>query len=82
MTPRRSTGFTLIETIAAIVILSISIPTMLMMLSKAHHERANPVMISRARWLAASKLEDIIADRHSTTRGYSYLISGNYRPVK
>ncbi len=36
--------------------------------------------VSRARWLATEKLEDVIADRHSTTRGYDYLISGNYPP--
>lgn len=35
-------------------------------------------MASTARWLAVEKLEDVIADRHSATRGYSYLISGNY----
>lgn len=31
-----------------------------------------------ARWLVCEKLEDIIADRHSATRGWSYIASGNY----
>ena len=35
-------------------------------------------MFDRARWLAAEKLEDVIADRHSTTRGYSFLSNSNY----
>jgi prepilin-type N-terminal cleavage/methylation domain-containing protein len=75
---RTRSAFTLIETIAAIVILSIAIPTMTWAVHNAHYQRINPMMASKARWLATEKLEDIIADRHSTTRGYSYLTSGNY----
>jgi prepilin-type N-terminal cleavage/methylation domain-containing protein len=75
---RRSRGFTLIETIAAIVIMAIGLPPMLWAIRDAHMQRANPVLASRARWLAESKLEDIIADRHSTTRGYDHLIAANY----
>lgn len=71
-------GFTLPETIAAVVILSIAVPTMLWSIREAHVQRVNPVLASRARWLAVEKLEDIIADRHSATRGYNYLIPGNY----
>ena len=38
------------------------------------------MLASKARWLAIEKLEDIIADRHSTSgnRGWDYLIAGNY----
>ena len=75
---RRGLGFTLIETIAAMVILSIAIPPMLWAVRDAHSGRVDVVLSSRARWLATEKLEDIIADRHSTTRGYNYLIAGNY----
>jgi prepilin-type N-terminal cleavage/methylation domain-containing protein len=76
MRPHRA--FTLIETIAAIVILSIAVPAMLWSLREAHAQRVNPVMASTARWLAVEKIEDIIADRHSTTRGWDYLIGANY----
>lgn len=75
---RRTGGFTLIETIAAIVILTIAIPPMLWAVRQAQVQRVNPMMVSKARWLATEKLEDIIADRHSTTRGYAYLVSANY----
>lgn len=75
---RGPTGFTLIETIAAIVILTIAIPPMLWSIRQAQVQRVNPVQVSKARWLATERLEDIIADRHSTTRGYGYLITGNY----
>lgn len=71
-------AFTLIEAIAAIVILSIAIPPLLFSIRAAHRQRVDPVLASTARWLATEKLEDIIADRHSTTRGYDYLIAGNY----
>jgi hypothetical protein len=72
---------TLIESIGAIVILSIAIPPMYWSIRESEYQRVNPVLASRARWLASSKLEDIIADRASTTRGYAYLIPGNY-PVE
>lgn len=71
-------GFTLVETIAAIVILAVAIPPMLWSIRAAHQQRVNPVLLSRARWLAAEKLEDVIADRHSTTRGYAWLSPSNY----
>ena len=71
-------GFTLIEAIIAIVVLSIAVPPMLWSIRASHVQRVSPMKASQARWLATEKLEDIIADRHSTTRGYSYLTSGNY----
>lgn len=71
-------GFTLIETIAAIVILAVAIPPMVWAVTEAHTQRVGPVKASTARWLAAEKLEEVIADRHSPSRGYAYLVSGNY----
>ena len=78
MPTARRTGFTLIETVAAIVILAVAVPPMLWAVTEAQRQRINPMLASRARWLAVEKLEDIVADRHSTTRGYSYLVTGNY----
>ena len=71
-------GFTLIEAITAIVILSLAVPPMMWAIRSAHVQRVNPMMASRARWLATEKLEDVIADRHSESRGYDYLNSSNY----
>ncbi len=78
MSTARTHGFTLIETIAAVVILALAIPPMLWAVREAHIQRVNPMLASKARWLATEKLEDIIADRHSTTRGWAYLIAANY----
>jgi Tfp pilus assembly protein PilV len=73
-----ATGFTLIEAIMSIVILSISVPAMIYAVRNAHTQRVNPMMASTARWLASEKLEDIIADAHSSTRGYTYVLASNY----
>ena len=78
MTPRLSRGFTIIELVAAIIMLAILIPPTMYALREAHFQRVNPVLASRARWLATGKIEDVIADRHSATRGYAFLVAGNY----
>ena len=71
-------GFTLIESIAAVVILAIAVPPMMFAVRDAHVQRVNPMLVSKARWLATEKLEDVIADRHCDSRGFDYLTGGNY----
>lgn len=71
-------GFTLIEVMIAIVVMAIAVPPMLWALRQANVQRVDPMNLSRARWLACEKLEDIRADSNSTTRGYSYLVNSNY----
>ncbi len=78
MRTARRKGFTLIETVSAIVILSVAVPPMLWAVTQAQRQRMNPIMASKARWLAVEKLEDIVADRHAPPRGYTYLNAGNY----
>jgi len=75
---RHSAAFTLTESLAVIVILSVAFPPMLWAIRRGHEARVMPARYSVARWLAAEKLEDIIADRSATSRGYSYLTSANY----
>jgi prepilin-type N-terminal cleavage/methylation domain-containing protein len=69
-------GFTLVECIAAVVVISISVPPMTWALRQAHKHRVDAIQASRARWLASEKLEDVIADRHCL--GYTSLVAGNY----
>lgn len=71
-------GFTLVEAVAVIVILSIAFPPMLVAIRQAHAARVGPARLAIARWLAAERLEDIIADRNSATRGYPYVLTSNY----
>jgi prepilin-type N-terminal cleavage/methylation domain-containing protein len=78
----RRRAFTLIEAIAAIVILSVAMPGMFWALRDATVRRYDPVQMAKARWLAQEKLEDIVADRHSTSRGYSYVLTAAYAAEK
>jgi prepilin-type N-terminal cleavage/methylation domain-containing protein len=71
-------AFTLIECVVAIVILGVATPGMFMALRAAANSSMAGIQASRARWLIQDKLEDIIADRHSATRGYSYITAANY----
>lgn len=71
-------AFTLVEAIVSVVILATATPGIMWAIREAHRDRVSPVKASYARWLATEKLEDIIADRHSTTRGYTYLVNANY----
>jgi hypothetical protein len=68
----------MVEAIAAIVVLAIAVPPAMWAIREAHVQRVNPRMASTARWLAVEKIEDAIADRHSTTRGYAYVVNANY----
>ncbi len=74
----RRRGFTLIDAVVAIVILGVATPPMLVALAGAHRDRVLPAMASQARWLAMEKLEDILADRSSPTRGWDYVDAANY----
>ena len=74
----RRRGFTIIDAIVAVVILGVATPAMLAALASAHRDRVLPAMASQARWLAMEKLEDILADRSSPTRGWDYVDGANY----
>lgn len=71
-------AFSLIEAIIAIVILSVAVPAMFWAVRDAAERRVEPVMLNRARWLAAEKIEDILADRANTGRGYGHILAANY----
>jgi hypothetical protein len=75
---RWARGFTLAELVGAMVVLTVAIPPVLQAVGNAQVRRVAPVLVEHAHWLAVEKLEDVIADRHSTTRGYSYLVTANY----
>ena len=63
MTPRR--GFTLIEAIAAIVIIATIVPTSVIMLRDSATARIDSVQTTRATWLATAVAEQIKADAAS-----------------
>jgi len=75
--PRRR-AFSLIDTLAAIVLISVAAPLMLLAIGQSTLRRATATQAITARWLLSERLESITADRHSTTRGYTYLTTANY----
>lgn len=75
---RKSSAFTLVETVIAVTVLSLAVPGMFWALRDAESKRVEPVMGSRARWFAAEKIEDVLADRNSALRGYGYVVNANY----
>ncbi|MCW5766242.1 MAG: hypothetical protein KIT68_09740 [Phycisphaeraceae bacterium] len=77
--PRRR-GLSLVEAAAALVVLAVAAPASLIAISDASVRRSAGVLAARARCLAVEKLEDVIADRHSATRGWSYIVGANYAP--
>jgi len=71
-------GFTLVEAVMALVMMSLVIVPIMTAAQRLSRDQVTPIQVSRARWLATEKLEEVIADRSSTTRGYSYVITSNY----
>lgn len=76
--PSHRRAFTLIEVMIAMVVLAIAMPPLFWAMRDANVQRVDPVNLSRARWLACEKLEDVIADAHSGARGYTFLANANY----
>jgi type II secretory pathway pseudopilin PulG len=68
----------MLEIVATIVLIGTAAPALLTAVRDTTARRASVQQQVVARWLACEKLEDIIADRHSTTRGWNYLITANY----
>jgi len=79
--PLARPGFTLIEAIIAIVVLSIAAPPLLMALAATQTERAQTTRSIEATWIAADHLERVIRDRHAAGRGYDYITPANYPPA-
>ncbi len=71
-------GFTLVELIAAVVVLSVAVPPMLWTLREAQLTRADAILAVEAQWLASDQIEAVLADRHSTTLGYDHVTTSNY----
>jgi prepilin-type N-terminal cleavage/methylation domain-containing protein len=71
-------GFTLIEIIITLVVLSIAVAGMLSVFTTAITGSANPAVLNRANALAQEQMDTIIGDRMNSARGFAYIIPGNY----
>ena len=75
-----SRGFTLIETIITLVVLSIAAIGVLSVFTTGMKGSPNPLITNQAISLAQEKMDSIIGDKMNTTtpRGFTYIIPGNY----
>ncbi len=71
-------GFTLPEVVMAIVVLGIALPPILFSLGKGARDAVYFEHHGIASALAQEKMEALVADRHSSNRGYPYLTNANY----
>ena len=74
----RSHGVTLIELTIMIVILSITIPSTFWFFAENSRKAIESERRVIATLLVEERMEEVLSDRHSSTRGYSYLVTGNY----
>ncbi|MBY0395088.1 MAG: hypothetical protein K2X91_01295 [Thermoleophilia bacterium] len=68
----------MLEIVATTVLIGTAAPALLTAVRDATTRRASVQQQVVARWLACEKLDDITADRHSATRGWTYITAGNY----
>lgn len=66
-------GFTLVEAVAAIVVLGILIPPTVVIMRDAAAARVDAINMTRATWLASAVMEQVIADTSSDSLGMSAL---------
>jgi len=78
MTPNREAGFTLPEVVLILVIAAVAVLPLGMLFANSSirsSEARNATVMAQ---LAQAKMEEIAADKTSTSRGFSYLIAANY----
>lgn len=74
----RETGFTLIEIVITLVVLSIAVVGVLTVFTAGMSGSADPLLAGKAAQLAQEKLDTIIGDRSNSARGFGWIISANY----
>jgi Tfp pilus assembly protein PilV len=78
MSARTSGGFTLIEMVLIIVITAIAVLPLSMLFANTSIRSGDARNATIAAQLAQAKMEELTADKNSPTRGFSYLVTGNY----
>ena len=78
MTPPRDAGFTLPEVVLILVIAAVAVLPLGMLFANSSirsSEARNATVMAQ---LAQAKMEEIAADKSSSSRGFSYLTAANY----
>lgn len=73
-------GATILEIVITMLLLSIAVPGLVQLYSRAIVDTATTDLQARATFLAQQKLEEIFADKWSPTRGYTYVVTGGRYP--
>jgi prepilin-type N-terminal cleavage/methylation domain-containing protein len=68
----RRRAFTLVESLAVVVVLSVAIPPAVSMMADSARAQADSVTMTRATWFATALLEQIIADVSSDSAGLGF----------
>ena len=71
-------GFTLIEAIMTLVVLSIAAVGVLSVFTVGMQGSSNPLLINQAIVLAQDRMETIVGDRENALRGFAYIQPANY----
>src|SRR3990172_8608857 len=71
-------GFSLIEIIITLVVLSIAAVGVLSVFSATSRGSADPLLLSQAVELAQERMDTIIGDRNNSARGFAWIVPGNY----
>jgi len=74
----RDQGFTLIEIIITLVVLSVAAIGVLSVFTTGIAGSADPLIVSKATQLAQEKLDSIIGDRLNPARGFGWITAANY----
>lgn len=68
----RRRAFTLVESLAVVVVLAVAIPPAVSMMADSARAQADSVTITRATWFASALIEQIIADVNSDDAGLGF----------
>lgn len=73
-----SRGFTLIELVMLLVILAIGVPPLIVIGNQILQQMHQSSYVTIGTALAQEKIETILGDKDAPSRGFTYIVSGNY----
>ncbi|MHB8483677.1 MAG: prepilin-type N-terminal cleavage/methylation domain-containing protein [Nitrospiria bacterium] len=71
-------GFTLIEILMTIVLLAVITSGLMAMFTTFSQSNGDPSVVTQATELAQETLDQIIADKENSARGFNYVVNANY----
>ena len=71
-------GFTLIEVLITVILLSVLSSGLMAMFTTYSQNNGNSPVLIQATELAKERMEQILADKYKTSRGFNYITNANY----